>query len=314
MGVGGGLFKVIPSEAQRWLLMLTKGYLVILRRSFIAAHAAPSASSQGRSWFRSFTWATHRMLVVRWEWNCMATRKPENTAEERRRRRQARDSAIDQFAALGRFIQKFENILVTLRLHAHRMLMGFELGNKGPDGNIMPHWGQITSLIFHHEAMTAKPLADIWRSLLAEHSRALKKLGKISAEGEDVAREVSSELHAEFVDIYTIRNRLIHATWRIGFWTPFEDVSQLGVQKYVVGKDGLGLRTDLPGTFDELFELGTRCERFRGRLTQFIQTYRFSPEELEKVFIRITDAKKGERWKFVPPSSSSSKQSRGRRR
>ena len=94
--------------------------------------------------------------------------------------------------------------------------------------------------------MTAKPILDIWRSLLAEQCGALQYLGILSEEGDKIVKAVSGEIAAEFENIYEERNRLIHATWRIGRWAHFEQFSELGVEKYTLGADGFTKRSDLP--------------------------------------------------------------------
>jgi hypothetical protein len=218
---------------------------------------------------------------------------PELTAEERAR---------DQFAALGRFIQGFEDIVSLLRWHCHQIMLGAQLGIGNPDAKVMLQWFNITSLIFHHESITANPLLAIWRSLLAEQCEALKCLGILSEKGEKVAKGVSVDIANEFASIHHRRNTLVHATWRIGFWSPFEDFPDLGVEKYKVGVDGFTKRTDLPKSFDELFEWGDRCHMLSGKLGRFIQFFHYQPKDIESVFVFEQTAEKGQKWKFVPPT------------
>ena len=52
-------------------------------------------------------------------------------AHARKVRRKANETARDQFAALGFFIQKFENIVSTLRDHCAKIVQG---GNRGISG------------------------------------------------------------------------------------------------------------------------------------------------------------------------------------
>jgi hypothetical protein len=232
-----------------------------------------------------------------------AARKPKLTPEQRKAQRKAHESARDQFAALGRFIQGFEDIVSVLRWHSHRIMLGDHLGIKNPDPKALLPWWNITSMIFHYEGITAKPLLDIWRSLLAEKCTALKSLGILSDEGDKVVKGVSGEIASEFDDIYQQRNRLVHASWRIGRWAaPFEKNSDLGVEKYKVGVDGLTKRTDLPKTFDELMDLGTRCQKLHGKLARFLQFFHYQPDGIARVFKYSKTAEKWQKWKFVPPS------------
>jgi hypothetical protein len=224
-------------------------------------------------------------------------------AAARKPRRKAENIARDQFAALGRFIQSFEDIVSTLRWHSRFIMSGTHLGIGNPDPKVMLQWWNITSMVFHYETMTAKPILDIWRSLLAEHCIALKYLGVLSEEGDKVVKGISGEIASEFDDIYQHRNRLIHASWRIGRWTPFEKFSELGVEKYKTGAEGFIKRTDLPKTFDELMESGSRCQKLHGKLGRFVQFFHFQPKDLENVFKYSKEADKWQRWEFIPPAA-----------
>jgi hypothetical protein len=138
--------------------------------------------------------------------------------------------------------------------------------------------------------------------LLAEKCKALKYLGILSERGDEVVKGVSGEIAAEFGDIYEQRNRLIHATWRIGRWAPFEKFSDLGVEKYSLGVDGFAKRTDLPKNFDELMEYGTRCQVLLDKLGRFLQFFHYDPKNIEKVFEYSKAAGKRQKWRFVPPA------------
>jgi hypothetical protein len=94
--------------------------------------------------------------------------KRKAAADARKLQRKGDDAARDQFAALGRFIQSFEDIVSTLRWHCHRIMLGDHLGIANPDSRAMLPWWNITSMIFHCETFTAKSVLDIWRSLLAD--------------------------------------------------------------------------------------------------------------------------------------------------
>jgi hypothetical protein len=238
-------------------------------------------------------------------------KKPKLTSEQRKAQREAQKSARDQFAALGRFIQNFEDIVSTLRWHCHRIMLGDHLGITNPNTRAIVPWWNITSMIFHYETITAKPLLDIWRSLLAEKCKALKYLGILSEKGDEVVKAVSGEIASEFDDIYQQRNRLIHASWHIGRWAHFEKFFELGVEKYKVGVDGFTKRTDLPKSFDELMECGTRCQRLHNKLGRFLQFFHYQPKDIEKVFEYSKTAGKWQKWKFAPPTDAPAK-SRGK--
>jgi len=220
---------------------------------------------------------------------------------------EADESARDQFAAIGRFVQSFEDIVSTLRWHSHRIMLGDHLGVSGPDPRAMIPWWNINELILHHPSMTARNLLDIWRSLLAEQSKALTSLKILTEDGNKVVKGVSGEVVADFGDICNKRNSVIHATWRIGRWRSDEDFAKLGVTKYNVSQDGFEVRTDLPKTFDDLMALGTRCCRLHERLGRFLQFYHYHPHNIEAVFKKSKKSTdKWHTWAFIPPSDSSS--------
>jgi hypothetical protein len=145
---------------------------------------------------------------------------------------EADESARDQFAALGLFIQRFERIVSLLRDDCRWILMGGNLGVSITRPSVMvTHW-KVCSLPFHHEAMTAGPLVQIWRALVFEHSEALVSLSKLTNGGKAVVVGITAEIEKRFSDVIATRNTIVHATWQIGFWHPDEhDFSTVMVEK-----------------------------------------------------------------------------------
>jgi hypothetical protein len=211
------------------------------------------------------------------------------------RTRKADEHARDQFAALGLFIQNFENIVSALRNHCTSMTIGGQRGilidTVFPINLLIQH--NICSLIFHHEAITARPLLDLWRALIFEQSRALPTL---SVKGNLVLGGVVRQLAREFQELIDTRNRLIHATWGIGRWIPgVHDFDALMVEKYKVGIDGFTRRDDLPQSHNKLMEKSIEAVRFLQILSRFIQLYHWEPNNLEKIFL-----KEGKKWVITP--------------
>src|SRR5262245_13873159 len=72
-------------------------------------------------------------------------------------------------------------------------------------------------VILHHQVMTAKPLFDIFRAMLAEffndpkHSETLHKR---------VAEQVVAQIGKEYSELVTRRNELLHGTWYAGWVRP----------------------------------------------------------------------------------------------
>jgi hypothetical protein len=210
--------------------------------------------------------------------------------------------ARDQFAALGRFIQNFEQIVSVLRTECGRLVRGGDLGSGVVAGNVLLFYWNISALAFHHDSMTAKPIVDIWQAMVSEQCRALVVLSKLSEEGQRISLEIVRSIANDTRDLANTRNTLVHASWNIGFWPPieeYEDLSRIWVQKYRVPKDGLQLRDDLPRSFEQLMEYGNQAHRILGRLGRFLQFFIFSPEKIESVF-----SKKDGEWIFTRRSIS----------
>jgi hypothetical protein len=222
-----------------------------------------------------------------------------------RQRQKIQEGIRDQFAALGRFVQSFEDIVSALRWHCHRIMLGDHLGipNPNPDPKAMVPWWNINSLVFHHESVTAKVLLDMWRALLAEQCNALSYRDILSDDGVEAVRGVSGEIAADFADICQNRNLLIHATWQIGHWFSNQSPSDIRVFKYKVTQDGLLERKDLPKNTGELIELGTRCQKLHMKLGRFLQHYHYQPNSIDKVFKFSKKADKWQKWNFVPPAT-----------
>jgi hypothetical protein len=226
------------------------------------------------------------------------------TAAERTAQRKANQHARDQFAALGLFIQNFEGVVTTLRNHSARMVMGADRGAQIDTTRILTHWN-ICSLVFHHESMTARPILDLWRAILFEQCKTLPNLPDASRK---TIEAISKEIAAEFQKIIDIRNRLIHASWRIGYWVPtFHELENVVVEKYRVGVDGFTRRQDLPSSFDELMENAKRAARCHAKLARFLQYFQYHPNEMDRFFVR----EKNE-WVFNPPQTQKTSRQKSR--
>lgn len=232
----------------------------------------------------------------------MAKKKKATTATvsgppSKKLHRKANAYARAQFAALGLFIQNFENIVATLRSDCRKIVSGGQLGIIYKDPKmLMSHWN-ICSLPFHHKGMTAQPLLDIWQALMFEQCRGMLILSTISEKGRAITDEIVSEIANEFRDLIGIRNRLIHATWAIGRGLPDDgdDLSRFYVEKFKVNKEGLQQREDLPRSFDELMRLAKQAESIWHKLGGLLQFFIYNPELIEEVF-----SKSGKKWRFDP--------------
>lgn len=226
--------------------------------------------------------------------------KRKASAAPRKMHRKAQETARDQFAALGLFIQNFEYVVRDLRDHCAMIVQGRNRGVSGGDPKVFLISRSIASLVFHSEVMTARPLLEVWRALMSEECRALTMLSKLSEKGNETALSIAKEVGKEFTALYETRNQIIHASWSIGRWLREEDIKSVLVEKWkVVASRGFEKRDDLPKTFDELMDLGRKAGKLSSKLGRLIQFIHYHPESIEHVFLKVD----GE-WVFVPPVPS----------
>jgi hypothetical protein len=100
----------------------------------------------------------------------------------------------------------------------------------------------LTDVVFHHEAMTAKPIFDIWRALLVT-MKSLHEANAPSHDGpDDIAtmNRILKYIAKEYQTAVGNRNMLLHGTWFIGWGNETtEDFSNLDLMKAKVTATGL---------------------------------------------------------------------------
>lgn len=153
----------------------------------------------------------------------------------------------EQFAALGRFVQSFEQMVEAVRFGCHTMHM-----RPGPQTDML-------RVVWHHRAMTAAPLFDIYRAMLAIFVSSENSV--LTAEEQKFVIDVMKEEASEYSDLTKIRNELVHGTWFIGYGSADqEDYSEFLVTKTKVGASGT-TQSEMPKTVGELSAFEKRCER-----------------------------------------------------
>jgi len=230
----------------------------------------------------------------------VGSNKREAAAKARKIRRKANETARDQFASLGLFIQNFEKVVNALRNDCAHIVQGGNRGISGGNPKVFVMSSNITNLVFHHENVSAKPILDVWKALMSEECRALRILERLSKKGDETTRAIVRDISAESKNLYEARNSLVHATWSIGYWFKEEDIDTLNVKKWKVSSDGFQQRSDLPTSFDQIVALAKRADKLWGRLGRLSQFFYYHPEDIENVFV-----KSGKEWIFVPPKSLS---------
>ena len=181
-------------------------------------------------------------------------------------------NANAQYEALGMFVEAFEAMVDEARESAINLI------------ERDPHHGRLVAIALHHTNLTAKPIFDIFRAVVAEIVKdALDvqeakqtareriepplRLG-VTDEPLDLTRQDGEALFgalralaSEYDDLQQTRNKLLHATWFIGY--PADDdptYEKLVVRKYAATAGGLEPVTTLPKDKAELHHLVRRCD------------------------------------------------------
>lgn len=149
----------------------------------------------------------------------------------------------EQFEALGRFVQDFELMVEAVRFGGAGLLSA----------------GRLANIVFHHSALTAAPLFEIFRAMVIE---ALAESDRdVPAREQDVANAVLTSIADQYNHLVARRNELLHGTWHIGWASPDqEDFSKIPAMKLKVTKAGLR-SVDMPRDIDELRALSSQCKR-----------------------------------------------------
>ena len=157
-----------------------------------------------------------------------------------------------QYEALGTFVERFELMVNEAREVCIESICN-SIGRSERLGLI--------EISFHHQVMTAKPLFDIMRAIIAE---IVNEEGSQHYADRAVFKDVLTHIAKEYNSLYWKRNDLLHGTWFIGY-TGENDLaaSQFEVRKYKTTKNGLERATELPKNATELLALASRCDETR---------------------------------------------------
>jgi hypothetical protein len=155
----------------------------------------------------------------------------------------------EQYEALGRFVEAFEAMVNETRNCSINLLQTDHRNSV------------LVDVAFHHSALTAKPLFEIFRALIIEFLN-LPDI-TVTPEDREIFRGVLKTIASEYDDLTTIRNTLLHGTWRIGYSTNKEPNSEtFFLDKFKLTRDGLK-REEVPNTASQLLNLKDRCEDTR---------------------------------------------------
>ena len=158
----------------------------------------------------------------------------------------------ESFEHLGRFVQGFEFMVSSIRNGI------LNLTSKGT------HHQRLMLIILSHGSLTAGPLVDIYRSLLAEIVNDPQY--KIDDETRLLTLDILSETDHEYRSLVTSRNDLLHGTWFIGWASGADnDFSGLSVSKFKASTKGFAV-APTPKNIGELNVLIKRCKQLRDNM------------------------------------------------
>jgi len=151
----------------------------------------------------------------------------------------------EQYEALWRFVVAFESMVDETRSCSINLLAS----------------GIISVLIdipFHHSALTAKPLFEIFRALIADYLK-LPHI-KLSEKEWAAFNGVLKTIAAEYFDLIDTRNSLLHGTWFMGYSTREDPNSETFILRRLKPTKGGLEQEDVPKYAHELLALKDRCE------------------------------------------------------
>lgn len=155
----------------------------------------------------------------------------------------------DSFALIGRFVQEFELMVNAARAGCICLISSGVMQQR------------LVSIAFQHQSMTAQPLFDIWRAIVAEF-RTINGTETNSIQDIDENRTLNyiiSHIGKEYSHLVHKRNTISHGTWYIGWVHPErEDFSDMPVEKGKVTKGGLEFACALKDK-EELLQYIQRC-------------------------------------------------------
>jgi hypothetical protein len=210
-------------------------------------------------------------------------------SEETRQQRYDRQTR-ESFEELGRFVQSFEAMVDAART-----------GSLMIATNSIPQLRKVISIVFHHQALSAKPLMEIFRAIVMEFLRddAFRSDMLIDDKERDTYLGVIKQLHIEYEELANIRNNLLHGTWYIGYANDQQqDFEEFRVLKFRTNKTGSGYIDDLPKTAKELKKLRERCEKVRDWIQSIPAFFAFRREGKIRISGNYIYDTKSKTWKY----------------
>lgn len=184
----------------------------------------------------------------------------------------------EQFEALGRFVQAFEQMVEAARFGlSHRL--------QCESQNLF----YFTSMLFHHKALTAGPLFELFRGFIMVDVLEIKKLPEVQA---GAYREAMRDIGREYMALVEFRNLILHGTPYIGWaGAEQEDFSELAIHKGGVDKNGFK-EHETPKSAAAILTLCGQCDKVTEAIRWVTISMGFAPDRermLEKVKALLSD-------------------------
>jgi hypothetical protein len=175
---------------------------------------------------------------------------PKPPKRPRIQKRAYKKNTAAQYEALGRFVEAFELMVDETR----RISIGILKRDDNHE--------KLVEVLFHHGALTAKPLFDIMRALMADYFK-LPYI-KVTEQDRNIFSGVLKEIATHYTGLLDSRNTLLHGTWRVGYLSiddpKFESFL---LDKYKVTKEGLSKEDQIPKNAADLLALADSCHKVR---------------------------------------------------
>jgi hypothetical protein len=168
----------------------------------------------------------------------------------------------EQYEALGRFVEAFELMVDEVRGLCIDRIWESVTADTGlehePD---RPFRKGLIEIAFHQQNMTAKPLWDTMRAIVAD---VLSQKNNPHHADRENFKSLLSYMEREYSALYNKRNELLHGTWLIGYISADDPHSEkFRIRKFKTTADGLAEATELPQDVTALTNLTKRCDYMR---------------------------------------------------
>jgi hypothetical protein len=172
-----------------------------------------------------------------------------------------------QYEALGRFVEAFEQMVDEVRGTCIDRIWASVTADTGfYFEHDQHHRKGLIEISFHQQNMTAKPLWDILRSIIAE---ILAQESNPHHADRDSFKHLLGFMEGEYSSLNNKRNELLHGTWLIGYTSESDPHSEkFRVRKFKTSAGGLIEATELPQDVTELSSLTHRCDKLRSWIAE----------------------------------------------